>query len=182
MAGLAFSRRVYRNTASFGELIVKGQVLSSHEKCPSQLDEHFASFRTLLHSWAPFYAALSARRAITLHWCWPGFTTHAHTPRPLWMFLVPWFDGKPGLVPPPVEHWLNLGPHDVYGRRATCWESEGPLAWMGVRTGWKREKSDGSAIGWLWDGIGGWEKSLILRAFPKAVHCIQMVSGCAPCG
>lgn len=83
MAGLAFSRCAYRNTAGFGELIDKGQVLSSHEKCPSQLDEHFASFRILLHSWAPFYVALSARRAITLHWCWPGFTTHAHASLPM---------------------------------------------------------------------------------------------------
>lgn len=147
------------NTQSL-TFIVKGQVLSSSEKGPFQLDDYFVSFRILLHSWAPFfYAASVYKTCMQSHYIHAAHSVHAHTHTRAHtqrctssaVCSMIWWKTRAGRSR--VDHWLNLSPRGVYGsgrvRRGE--ERGGRLEWETCQDGKRGKKGAGSK---------GWEREL----------------------
>ncbi len=120
--------------------IVKGQVLSSNEKGLFQLDDYLVSFRILLHSWAPFYAAFVYKTCMQSHYIHAGSRslhthTHTHIHTHIYIYTLSavrrlsavcsmiWWKTWAGRSC--VDHWLNLSPCDVYGSPCMCWGERG---------------------------------------------------------
>lgn len=144
------------NTQSL-TFIVKGQVLSSSEKGPFQLDDYFVSFRILLHSWAPFfYAASVYKTCMQSHYIHAAHSVHAHTHTHTGTHSKVYIQcsvlhdlmedaGWPlscwSLIKFKSSRRLWQWPHAT-GRR------EGRPAWMGDMPGWEKGKKGAGSKGW----------------------------------